>query len=187
MPSRLPLKKASLEETWEYYESKDSSKYFQELLEKWDPSKGFETKDLIRETDLRNSFLNFLNSREESMQHDKESLIRNDRRADLSLTFRGPDDKTVHLVEFKYGLDSGKVNTLKGQVNNYLKEKVRHVYVVLIEDKERGKYVKSKYTDELKEEYSRARFKLSQKLGIKGIHIYVKQMNRGKSSVDKII
>ena len=187
MPLKSSFKKPSIRETVEYHEEKDSSKYFQDLLERWNPSKDFNVKAKIRETDLRDSFLKFLDSREESMHHDKETEVKNKRRADISLMFRGSDEKVVHLVELKYGLDSGKVITLKGQINNYWNEKVRHVYVVVIEDEERGKDVKQKYVDELEEEYSKLGYKLKQKLSIKGIHIYVKQMWNGKQSVNKVI
>ena len=187
MPLKSSFKKASIMETWEYHEEKDNSKYFQDLLERWNPSKDFDDNDRIRETDLRDSFLDFLDSREESMQHDKEFEVKNRRRADISLTFRGSDEKVVHLVEFKYGLDSGKVTTLKSQINNYWNEKVRHVYVVIIEDEVRGKDVNPKYIKELKEEYSKLGFKLRQKFSIKGIHIYIKQMSKGRGSVEKVI
>ena len=57
-----------------YFRNLDRSKYFQELLEKWDPIK-WEDKNKRSELVLRDSFLKFLESKEPYMEHYKEYIL----------------------------------------------------------------------------------------------------------------
>ncbi len=179
----------SAEDVRDYFKNKDKSKYFQELIEEWNPSRGLDKDEHITETMLRDSFKDFIDKSEDSMEHPKEVIVGNGRRADLSLIFNSPDEGEIkHLVEFKYGLSStATVGRLRSQIEDYWKEKVRHVYVVILEDESRGKNVRDDLLKELKEKYSKLRYKFPQKLSLKGIHIYKKKMSRGKNSVIKVI
>ncbi|MGC8572359.1 MAG: hypothetical protein ACP5LH_03730, partial [Candidatus Micrarchaeia archaeon] len=145
------------EDVSDYFKNKDRSKYFQELLEKWNPSRGLDKYEHITETMLRDSFKDFIDKNEDSMEHPKEVIVGNRRRADLSLIFNSPYEGEIkHLVEFKYGLSSTTiVDRLRSQIDNYWKEKVRHVYVVILEDEKRSKNVREDLLDELKEKYSK--------------------------------
>ena len=170
-----------------YQENEDKSKYFEKLLEGWSPFRYLEEDERIIETKLRDSFKKYLESKEWLMGVNKEPSIKKGRRADLSLVFESPHERDiVHLIEFKYGMNSVSAKrTLADQINDYWKEKVRHVYVVIIEDEKR--YVRKDLLEELENEYSKFKYKINQKFGVKGIHIYVKQMKGGVRSIEKIL
>ncbi len=166
-----------------YFRNLDRSKYFQELLEKWDPIK-WEDKNKRSELVLRDSFLKFLESKEPYMEHYKEYILENGRRADIAMIYRTEEKEEIkHFVEFKYGLDStGTKGRLNDQIEKYYDQKVRHVYVVIIEDDARE--VKEELINDLKKKYSKLTFKIPQKFGFKGIHLYVKRLKKkGKNSV----
>ncbi len=170
----------------EFLDKMNNSKYFQKLLESWDPLKWLDNEK-IRELSLRDSFKKFLDSRDKYREHPKEiTLEKGARRADLALVFKVSENREIKdYIEFKYGLDSNNVGKLNDQIEKYYKEKVRHVYVVILENER--KEVKEESLKQLKEKYSKFPYKVTQKLSVKGIHIYIKKMSRGKNSVIKVL
>ncbi len=158
---------------------------FEKLLKGWDPKKYMRKHTNLRETDYRNSFKKFLESKFTNLDFLKEEKVRYGK-VDLSLKFKyliGGEGKIP--IEFKYGLrDHGELQRLEGQIQDYEKGNIEDLYIVLIEDKNRK--VERRFVEELKSNYNTLK-RFGMKLMRKKLHVYIKQDKKGKSSVEKII
>ncbi len=157
---------------------------FEKLLEGWVPKKYMSKHTNLRETDYRNSFKKFLESKFTYLDFLKEEKVRYGK-VDLSFNIKyllGEERK--FLIEFKYGLrEHGDLLILEGQIQNYEKGDIDALYVVFIEDKNRT--VERRFVEELKSNHNTLR-RFGRKLLGETMHVYIKQDKKGKSSVEKI-